>query len=710
MKRHSEYAEGLGTLREKIIGLGERSIRKSHYPELQRRMVDLERFRSLLDQSNDIIFLVQVPSGRIVDVNKSACLQLCNSYEELLGSFFRELIMPDASVWIDEFLDDGWKSALRQKTALTALRKRNGDEIPVEATISLVAFDDVLYAVVVARDIAERKMAEEALRKANDELETSVQKRTEELHIARQHLMDIVEFLPDATFVIDRDQKVIAWNQAIEEMTGVHKQYILGRGDYAYAMPFYGVPRQVLIDLIDLQDREIESLNYTCVERKGDKICAETFSPTLNNGKGAYLWCTTSKLFDSKGNCIGSIESIRDITERKRTGDELKAAKEAAEAAAHAKSEFLANMSHEIRTPLNAIIGMTGLLLDDGLTQDQSDSVETIRSSGDSLLTVINDILDFSKIEEGKMELECQPVDLQRVIEDSLDLVASKAKEKGIDLCYFIDDRIPRAIIGDRTRLSQILVNLANNAVKFTEKGIVEVYAEPVGMTADGYEIHFMVKDTGIGIPYDRIDRLFQSFYQIDASTTRKYGGTGLGLAISKRLAELMGGRIWVDSEQGTGSVFHFTILASESIRPIDVEKPVSQTKNDPRAQDHTLRILLAEDNVVNRKVMLRMLEKLGYCADVAANGREVLQALEREQYDVIFMDIQMPEMDGLEATKAIRKRWPPNLQPKIVAITAYALKGDREICIKAGMNDYISKPIQLEELRSKLLSIGEKI
>ncbi len=718
MKRHSEPVEDWDALREKIIGLGERSIRKSYYPELQHRLVDLERFRALLDQSNDVIFLMQVPSGRIADVNRSACLQLGYSYERLLGLSFRELVVPDASEWINEFLSDGWrdadwKDASLQKTASTILRKYNGDRIPVEVTVSLVAFDEALYAVVVARDITERKLAEEALRKANDELETRVQKRTEELRAARQQLMDMIEFLPDATFVIDRDKKVIAWNQAIEEMTGMHKQDILGKGDYAYAMPFYGSPRQILIDLIDLQDEEIESLHYTCIERKGDKICAETFSPALNGGKGAYLWCTTSKLLDNKGNCVGAIESIRDITERKRTGDELETAKEAAEAAARAKSEFLANMSHEIRTPMNAIIGMTGVLLDDGLTQDQRDFVETIRSSGDSLLAIINDILDFSKIDEGKMELECQPIDLQKIIKDSLGLVAPKAKEKGIDLCYFLDDRIPLAIAGDPTRLGQILVNLVNNAVKFTEKGVVEVYAEPVEATAKSHEIHFLVKDTGIGIPRDRIDRLFQSFSQIDASTTRKYGGTGLGLAISKRLVELMGGRIWVESEQGRGSVFHFTILDKsdtgrpvDASRPIDAKRPVSQPKIDlQRAQDHTLRILLAEDNVVNQKVMLRMLRKLGYCADVAANGREVLQALERQPYDVVFMDVQMPEMDGLEATGAIRQRWPSN-GPRIIAITAYALKGDREICLKAGMDDYISKPIQLEELRCKLFSI----
>jgi PAS domain S-box-containing protein len=244
MKRHSEPAEDWDALREKIIGLGERSIRKSYYPELQHRIVDLERFRALLDQSNDVIFLVQVPSWGIADVNKSACLQLGYSYKRLLGKSFRELVVPDASEWINEFLsggwiDTGWKEASLQRTSTTILRKCNGDWIPVEVTVSLVAFDEILYAVVVARDITERKLAEEALRKANDELETRVQKRTEELRAARQQLMDMIEFLPDATFVIDSDRRVIAWNQAIEEMTGMRKQDILGKGDYAYAIPFY---------------------------------------------------------------------------------------------------------------------------------------------------------------------------------------------------------------------------------------------------------------------------------------------------------------------------------------------------------------------------------------------------------------------------------------------------------------------------------------
>ncbi|MGE5093807.1 MAG: response regulator [Betaproteobacteria bacterium] len=646
--------------------------------------------------------------------------------------------------------------------------------------------------------------------------------------ISQAQLAGILDIADDAIISVDENQRIILFNKGAERIFG----YSAGEA--------MGQPLEMLLPAAARIAHSGHVADFRQSAKAARRMAERSeIAGRRRDGTEFPAEASISRLGDGPHVIYTAI--LRDVTQQKRQAEMLRAAKQAAEVAVQAKSMFLANMSHEIRTPLNAVIGMTSLLLHTELSEEQRDFVETIRSSGDALLTVINEILDFTKIELGNLELDIHPFDVRRAIEASLDLVAGNAADKNINLAYLVDDSVPPILVSDGSRLRQILLNLLSNAVKFTRRGEVVVNVEASRSGQADYELHFSVSDTGIGISAEERDKLFKPFSQVDASTTREYGGTGLGLVISKRLAEMLGGRIWVESTPGRGSTFHFTVLANkgeplqhsyldgqpalagkrmlivddnttnrrvlvkhalkwgmlpqavaspqealdlvrhghafdlaildmsmphmdgvqlarairqlrdakslplvllssmgqrqrsgameEALFAAHLHKPIKVSQlfdtlmtliggeaakepasaTEPRlAERLPLKILVAEDNVVNQKVVLRMLAHLGYIADVAATGHEVLDALERQDYDVVLMDIQMPDMDGIEATRRIIERHPATRRPRIIAMTANALRGDRERFLAAGMDGYLSKPLDISGLAVALQQTRE--
>jgi PAS domain S-box-containing protein len=787
-----------------VLGNREQRLRgiAAHLEELVEARTAQLKLQGVIVEAASNAILVTDANEKIEWVNAAYSQVTGYQREELLGRSFLEFRSHEHDEAFQEEIrrtvmaGGSWHGEVRD-------RRRDGTLYLGERSITPV-FDHegkLAHVVTVLQDISERKQAQ---------LETERQRR---------HFETLFEASPVAIALVSPDFSIQGCNPAFERLFGYQQAEVVGHNIDALIVPVADREAALHYTQDAISGAAVHALSQR-LRRDGTRVDVEIFSaPVMVNGTQ-----------------VGALALYHDVSE-------LVAARRAAEAAAQAKAEFLANMSHELRTPLNGVIGMTALLLDTPLTDEQQTFAQTLRSSGDTLLTVINDILDFSKIEAGKMSLEQAPFSVHECVESALDLLASKAAEKNLELAYLVQPEVPDCIVGDHARLRQVLINLLGNAIKFTHAGEVVVSVSAKVLAGETYEFHFAVRDTGIGIPRDRLGSLFQAFTQVDASTTRKYGGTGLGLSISRSLVQLMGGSIWAESEPGKGSVFHFTLhgtvseslpdtvpqvglqpaLQGRSLLKVDdnatnrqiisrqaagwglephpfamprdaldavtkgvaydaaildmqmpemdgmdlarairrlpnganlplimltslgrrpdernevgfvaqLNKPVKPAQlmealtgalsGRPRpasvrpskpafdvalAQRHPLRILLAEDNPVNTRVAVAFLQRAGYQPDCVGNGLEAIEAMRKRDYDVVLLDMEMPVMGGAEAARLIAEEWPAARRPRLVAMTAHALEGDREKFLASGLDDYVSKPVRPEELLRALAEV----
>ncbi len=536
--------------------------------------------------------------------------------------------------------------------------------------LNLIRISSDNEELYLAEDITDRKSVESALEDAGSNINA------------------LIENTGAPVVSIDFNHNITVMNEKFR--SEVHKEF--GKEPQVGHKIWEFLPRQSKADWKDAIDR---GLNGDRTEVKEIKA-----KDTIRT----YIETSFYPVKNKKGITMGVTIMSRDVTDRELYLQNLVDQKIKAEKATAAKSTFLSTMTHEIRTPLNGLIGMTDLLRDTKLTSEQKQYLNTIKLSGDALLSLINDILDFSKIESDKLELHAVPFSVSECIDETIEMLRYRAKERGNEISKEIADELPDLITGDKIRLRQVLINLVGNAIKFTENGSILISASTLSLQENHVTIRFSVRDTGIGIPQEKLDKIFTEFTQADPSITAEYGGTGLGLSISSRLVKLMGGEISVESKVGEGTTFHFTIEA-ESGTPSTVKPKIEDTSAGVAdagfSKKYPARILVADDNEVNQSIIKVQLEKLGYQPVVVKNGLEVIQALEKQMFDLIFMDVKMPVMDGLEASRQITKEHIRSERPGIIAMTGFALDEDKEKCFEAGMDDYILKPIRIDDIRN---------
>jgi two-component system, sensor histidine kinase and response regulator len=622
-------------------------------------------YRDLIDSLDHLIFTTSL-EGEIRTVNQRITQVFGFSYSELVGHRMDEFFDEPRLEHLKESI--GWFVERRHWTGTVRARlKKTGAVLYFDCVLQAIIKDGkVVGASGLARDITAQRESE-------------------------TRFTELFETLQEGVYFCDPGGSLLDVNPAMVRMLGYsHREELVGSniGKLYFERPENPFPERLRTHNSAPLMREI----------------------TLRRKDGTPVICidNSNAICDEFGRMIRHQGTLVDITVRKRSEEELQKAKESAEAANLAKSAFLAHMSHEIRTPMNAVIGMTELALDTELTLEQREYLTMVRDSGKSLLTLINDILDFSKIEAGKLDLDSTDFSLRFGINEMVKILEMRAKQKGLELSINIPPEVPDQLLGDPTRLRQILSNLVDNAIKFTEHGGVTLKIEKDSQSQQDVYLHFSVADSGIGIPQEKQQLIFEAFAQADASTTRKYGGTGLGLSISARLVQLMSGKIWVESEANRGSVFHFTArfglqkqLATRAyLRRDSSDSALLASRRPNREGRQKLLILLVEDNTINQILAQRLVRKRGHNIVVANNGREALAALENERFDLILMDVQMPEMSGLEVTAAIRQKEKDTGEHiPIIATTASVMKEDRERCLEAGMDGYISKPIEREVL-----------